>query len=613
MKVYKSIAFASLVIGIVLCIVGFFMNGISELPDETQKLSKYVTIRSFGKARNVSMEMRVDDSCDYLIIRKDDNKLIGMIENVKDNNFTLLNAEQNKGYEDEIIKLIELKKLLFPNVTLTREELLNRYPERKVNVVTRFAPSPTGRMHVGNLRTALYAYLITKHEGGDFILRIEDTDQERYVEGAVDIIYRTLAKTGLLHDEGPDKDKGFGPYVQSERQAQGIYLKYAQQLVEQGDAYYCFCKKEELEGMKRVVAGKEISIYDKRCLKLSKEEVQRRLDAGEPHVIRFNMPTEGTTTFHDVIYGDITVNNEELEDLILIKSDGYPTYNFANVIDDHLMEITHVVRGNEYLSSAPKYNRIYEAFGWDIPVYVHCPLITDETHQKLSKRCGHSSYEDLLDQGFVSEAIINYVALLGWSPSDNREIFTLDELVQVFDYHHINKSPAVFDIAKLRWMNGEYIKKMDADEFYERALPYMKEVLKKDYNFKKIAGMVQTRIETFPDIPALIDFFEEVPEYDSAMYCHKKMKTNEETSLTVLKEVLPVLEEQEDYTNDPLFETLSAFVKEHGYKNGYVMWPLRTAVSGKQMTPAGATEIMEIIGKDETIKRVKAAIEKLSK
>ena len=446
---------------------------------------------------------------------------------------------------------------------------------------TRFAPSPTGRMHVGNLRTALYAYLITKHEGGDFILRIEDTDQERYVEGAVDIIYRTLAKTGLLHDEGPDKDKGFGPYVQSERQAQGIYLKYAQQLVEQGDAYYCFCKKEELEGMKRVVAGKEISIYDKRCLKLSKEEVQRRLDAGEPHVIRFNMPTEGTTTFHDVIYGDITVNNEELEDLILIKSDGYPTYNFANVIDDHLMEITHVVRGNEYLSSAPKYNRIYEAFGWDIPVYVHCPLITDETHQKLSKRCGHSSYEDLLDQGFVSEAIINYVALLGWSPSDNREIFTLDELVQAFDYHHINKSPAVFDIAKLRWMNGEYIKKMDADEF--------------------------------PDIPALIDFFEEVPEYDSAMYCHKKMKTNEETSLTVLKEVLPVLEEQEDYTNDPLFETLSAFVKEHGYKNGYVMWPLRTAVSGKQMTPAGATEIMEIIGKDETIKRVKAAIEKLSK
>ena len=263
---------------------------------------------------------------------------------------------------------------------------------------TRFAPSPTGRMHVGNLRTALYAYLITKHEGGDFILRIEDTDQERYVEGAVDIIYRTMEKTGLIHDEGPDKDGGYGPYVQSERQAQGIYMKYARQLVDQGDAYYCFCQKEELESMKRVVAGKEISIYDKRCLKLSKEEVQRRLDAGEPHVIRFNMPTEGTTTFHDVIYGDITVNNEELEDLILIKSDGYPTYNFANVVDDHLMGITHVVRGNEYLSSSPKYNRIYEAFGWDIPVYVHCPLITDETHAKLSKRSGHSSYEDLLNQ-----------------------------------------------------------------------------------------------------------------------------------------------------------------------------------------------------------------------
>ena len=369
---------------------------------------------------------------------------------------------------------------------------------------------------------------------------------------------------------------------------------------------------EELESMKRVVAGKEISIYDKRCLHLSKEEVQKRLDAGEPHVIRFNMPTEGTTTFHDVIYGDITVNNEEMEDLILIKSDGYPTYNFANVVDDHLMGITHVVRGNEYLSSAPKYNRIYEAFGWDIPVYVHCPLITNEEHQKLSKRSGHSSYEDLLEQGFVTEAIVNFVALLGWSPQDNCEIFSLPELVKAFDYHHISKSPAVFDITKLRWMNGEYIKKMDPEEFYERALPYMKEVLTKDYNFRKIAGMVQTRIETFPDIPALIDFFEEVPEYDSAMYCHKKMKTNEETSLAVLKEVLPVLEAQEDYTNDPLFASLSAFVKEKGYKNGYVMWPIRTATSGKQMTPCGATEIMEVIGKEESIARIEKAIDKLS-
>ena len=476
---------------------------------------------------------------------------------------------------------------------------------------TRFAPSPTGRMHVGNLRTALYAYLITKHEGGDFILRIEDTDQERYVEGAVDIIYRTLAKTGLLHDEGPDKDKGFGPYVQSERQAQGIYLKYAQQLVEQGDAYYCFCKKEELEGMKRVVAGKEISIYDKRCLKLSKEEVQRRLDAGEPHVIRFNMPTEGTTTFHDVIYGDITVNNEELEDLILIKSDGYPTYNFANVVDDHLMGITHVVRGNEYLSSSPKYNRIYEAFGWEIPTYVHCPLITDETHAKLSKRSGHSSYEDLLDQGFVSEAIVNYVALLGWSPADNNEIFSLQELVEKFDYHHINKSPAVFDINKLRWMNGEYIKAMDFDRFYKLAEPYLKEVIKKDLDLKKIANMVKTRIEVFPEIRDHIDFFEELPEYDIAMYTHKKMKTNAETSLKVLKDVLPILEAQEDFSNDALFAALSAYVSETGVKTGFVMWPVRTAVSGKQMTPAGATEIMEVLGKEESLKRIRKGIEML--
>ena len=478
---------------------------------------------------------------------------------------------------------------------------------------TRFAPSPTGRMHVGNLRTALYAYLITKHEGGDFILRIEDTDQERYVEGAVDIIYRTLEKTGLLHDEGPDKDGGFGPYVQSERQATGMYLKYAKQLIEQGDAYYCFCGKEELESMKRTVAGKEISIYDKRCLHLSKEEVQRRLDAGEPHVIRFNMPTEGTTTFHDVIYGDITVNNEEMEDLILIKSDGYPTYNFANVIDDHLMGITHVVRGNEYLSSSPKYNRIYEAFGWEIPTYVHCPLITDETHQKLSKRCGHSSYEDLIDQGFVTEAVINYVALLGWSPADNREIFSLPELVEAFDYHHINKSPAVFDYTKLKWMNGEYIKAMDFDRFYQMAEPYIKEVVTKDYDLKKIATLVKTRIEIFPDIKDHIDFFEQLPEYDIAMYTHKKMKTNAETSLEVLREIVPRLEAQEDYSNDALYAMLCDYVAEKGCKNGYVMWPIRTAVSGKQMTPGGATEIMEILGKEESLARIRKGIELLSK
>ncbi len=476
-------------------------------------------------------------------------------------------------------------------------------------VRTRFAPSPTGRMHVGNLRTALYAYLIAKHEGGDFILRIEDTDQERYVEGALDIIYHTLKETGLVHDEGPDLDGGVGPYVQSERQAQGIYLKYAKELVEKGEAYYCFCDKERLESLKQEVAGKEIIVYDKHCLHLSKEEVEAKLAAGVPYVIRQNIPNEGTTSFEDEIYGKIEVPNSELDDMILIKSDGYPTYNFANVVDDHLMGITHVVRGNEYLSSSPKYNRLYAAFGWDVPVYVHCPLITNEEHKKLSKRCGHSSYEDLIEQGFVTEAVVNYVALLGWCPSDNREIFSLEELVEAFDYHHMNKSPAVFDMGKLRWMNGEYIKAMDFDKFYERALPYLKEAIHKDLDLKKIASQVKTRIEVFPEIKELIDF----PEYDTQMYCHKKMKTTEETSLNLLKEVLPLLEAQDDYSNDALFEALVAFGKEHGYKTGYIMWPIRTALSGKQTTPAGATEILEILGKEESIKRIHAAIEKLEK
>lgn len=479
-------------------------------------------------------------------------------------------------------------------------------------VRTRFAPSPTGRMHVGNLRTALYAYLIAKHEGGDFILRIEDTDQERYVEGAVDIIYRTLKKTGLVHDEGPDKDGGCGPYVQSERQAEGIYLKYAKMLVEKGEAYYCFCDKERLDSLKQEVAGKEIVIYDKHCLSLSKEEVEAKLAAGVPYVIRQNNPRTGTTTFHDEIYGDITVDNQELDDMILIKSDGYPTYNFANVVDDHLMGITHVVRGNEYLSSSPKYNRLYEAFGWEVPVYVHCPLITNEEHKKLSKRSGHSSYEDLLEQGFISEAIVNYVALLGWCPQDNREIFSLEELVEAFDYHHMSKTPSVFDIGKLRWMNGEYMKAMDFDRFFEMALPYIKEVITKDYDLKKIAALVKTRIETFKDIAEHIDFFEQVPEYDISMYAHKKMKTTPESALAVLKEILPVFETLEDYSNDSLYGAMVDFVKAHGYKNGYVMWPVRTAVSGKQSTPGGATEIMEILGKEESLKRIRAAIEKLA-
>ena len=477
---------------------------------------------------------------------------------------------------------------------------------------TRFAPSPTGRMHVGNLRTALYAYLIAKHEGGDFILRIEDTDQEREVEGAVDIIYRTLKETGLEHDEGPDKDGGVGPYIQSERQKQGIYLEYAKKLIDKGEAYYCFCDECRLKTLVTEFEGKTISRYDKHCLHLSKEEVEANLAAGKPYVIRQNNPEEGTTTFSDELYGDITVPNIELDDMILIKSDGFPTYNFANVVDDHLMNITHVVRGNEYLSSSPKYNRLYEAFGWEVPTYIHCPLITNEDHQKLSKRSGHSSFEDLLEQGFLTEAIINFVALLGWSPEDNREIFSLQELIEAFDYHNISKSPAVLDMTKLKWMNGEYIKAMDDEKFYEMALPYIREVVGDKMDAKKIAAMVKTRIEVFPDIVPLISFFNELPEYDIAMYTHKKMKTTAETSLEVLQEVLPLLEKQEDYSNDALYQMLLGYVESKGVKNGYVMWPIRTAVSGKQMTPGGATELMEVFGKEESIARIKKGIEKLS-
>ena len=483
-----------------------------------------------------------------------------------------------------------------------------------MKIRTRFAPSPTGRMHVGNLRTALYEFLVAKHEGGDFILRIEDTDQGRFVEGATDIIFRTMQKTGLIHDEGPDKDKGFGPYVQSERVKTGLYMEYAKKLVEQGEAYYCFCTKERLESLKGVVdsEGKEITKYDKHCLSLSREEVEANLAAGMPFVIRQNIPTEGTTTFSDALYGDITVKNEELDDMILIKSDGFPTYNFANVIDDHLMGITHVVRGNEYLSSTPKYTRLYQAFGWQEPVYIHCPLITDENHQKLSKRCGHSSFEDLLEQGFVTEAIVNFIALLGWSPVGNEEIFSLPELIEQFDYHHISKSPAVFDMTKLRWMNGEYIKKMDDDSYFELALPYIRAVVTKDYDLRKIAGLVKTRIEVFTDIAEKIDFFEELPDYDIEMYTHKKMKTNAEISLAVLRDLLPRFEALDDYSIAGIEKLCMDYVAEKEIKNGVCLWPLRTAVSGKQMTPGGAYEIMEILGKDESLRRIRIGIDKLS-
>ncbi len=506
-------------------------------------------------------------------------------------------------------------------------------------VRTRYAPSPTGRMHVGNLRTALYEYLIAKHEGGDFLLRIEDTDQERFVEGATDIIYHTLKITGLIHDEGPDKDGGYGPYIQSERQAAGIYMKYARQLIETGEAYYCFCTKERLSTLKCVVSEdgdmtdkeedipdysdlndqqsgrgevKEIIKYDKHCLHLSKEEIEANLAAGIPYVIRQNIPTEGTTAFHDAVYGDIAVDNAELDDMILIKSDGFPTYNFANVVDDHLMKITHVVRGNEYLSSAPKYTRLYHAFGWEEPIYVHCPLITNEEHKKLSKRSGHSSFEDLLEQGFVTEAIVNFIALLGWSSGTNEEIFSLEELVREFDYHHINKSPAVFDMKKLKWMNGEYIKRMDKERYYELALPYIREVIHKDLDLKKIADLVQTRIETFLDIKDMIDFFEEMPDYDTSMYNHKKMKTDEEISLSILKEQQPLLEAFDDYSIEGIEGVIMGYIKEKGIKNGMGLWPLRTAVSGKQSTPGGAYEIMDILGKEESLRRIRLAIDKLS-
>ncbi|MBE6003358.1 MAG: glutamate--tRNA ligase [Lachnospiraceae bacterium] len=480
-----------------------------------------------------------------------------------------------------------------------------------MKIRTRYAPSPTGRMHVGNLRTALYAYLISKHEGGDFLLRIEDTDQERLVEGAVDLINRTLADTGLIPDESPDKPGECGPYVQSERVNSGVYMQYAKQLVDEGKAYYCFCTKERLESLKTTVNGEEIMHYDKHCLGLSKEEIEENLKAGKPYVIRQNNPTEGTTTFHDELYGDVTVDNSELDDMVLIKSDGFPTYNFANVIDDHLMGITHVVRGNEYLSSSPKYNRLYDAYGWEIPKYVHCPLITDENHKKLSKRSGHSSFEDLIDQGFVAEAVVNFVALLGWSPDDNEEIMSLSDLIRKFDYTRISKSPAVFDMGKLRWMNGEYIKAMDFDRFYERALPFIQKTIKKPLDLKHIANMVKTRIEIFPDIPDMISFFEEVPEYDTALYVNKKSKTNLENSLELLKDVLPLLKEQEDYSNDALFALLSEYGTKKEFKTGFVMWPIRIALSGRQMTPAGATEIMEVLGKEESIKRIEAGIAKL--
>ncbi|MCQ2505901.1 MAG: glutamate--tRNA ligase [Lachnospiraceae bacterium] len=486
---------------------------------------------------------------------------------------------------------------------------------------TRYAPSPTGKMHVGNLRTALYEFLTAKHEDGTFIFRIEDTDQGRFVEGATEFIYRVMEKTGLTYDEGPGKEGTVGPYIQSERVKSGLYMEYAKKLVEKGEAYYCFCTKERLDSLKTVANPdaddeddeKLIRKYDKHCLSLSKDEIEANLKAGMPFVIRQNSPTTGTTSFTDVNYGTISVDNSELDDMILIKSDGFPTYNFANVIDDHLMGITHVVRGNEYLSSTPKYTLLYKAFGWDEPTYIHLPLVTNEEHKKLSKRSGHANFEDLLEQGFLPEAIINFIALLGWSSGTEKEIFTLDELIKEFDYHHISKSPSVFDMTKLRWMNGEYIKMLDDQKYLELAVPYVKAVVDKDLDLNKIAMLVKTRIETLCDIAEKIDFFNELPEYDPEMYVHKKMKTTKESSLEVLKELLPLLKSNDDYSFGGVEKLLMDYITKKEIKNGQGLWPIRTAVSGKQMTPGGAYEIMEILGKDESIRRVEAAIDLLEK
>lgn len=480
-----------------------------------------------------------------------------------------------------------------------------------MEVRTRFAPSPTGYMHIGNLRTALYEYLIAKSQGGKFILRIEDTDQERQVEGAVDVIYNTMRMTGLHHDEGPDIGGEYGPYVQSERM--GMYMDYAKELVEKGEAYYCFCTKERLESLKESNAeGAAFAKYDRHCLGLSKEEVQAKLDAGVPFVIRQKMPDSGTTTFSDVVYGDITVENTELDDQILMKADGFPTYNFANVVDDHLMHITHVVRGSEYLSSTPKYNLLYKAFGWEPPVYVHLPAVMRDAHHKLSKRHGDKSFEDLVREGYVVEAIVNYIALLGWSPSGTQEIFSLKELEENFDMAGLSKSPAIFDIKKLTWMNSEYLKAMDFEKYYALAEPKLKEALgDADLDLKKIAALLQKRLETLNDIPGLVEFFKTLPEYGTELYTHKKMKTNDEIALSSLEAALPVLENLADWNTTSIHDALMALVGELGIKNGQLLWPVRTALSGEPTSPGGAMELADILGKEESLRRIRKGIELL--
>ena len=486
------------------------------------------------------------------------------------------------------------------------QEMEARIPKGKVR--TRFAPSPTGYMHVGNLRTALYTWLIARHAGGTFILRIEDTDQGRLVEGATDVIYRTMAECGLTHDEGPDVGGPVGPYIQSERR--DLYQPYAHLLVEKGAAYYCFCEKSESEED----AG-DFDRADDPCRELDPAEALRRVEAGEPYVIRQKIPHEGVTTFHDVSFGDITVENKTLDDQVLLKRDGLPTYNFANVVDDHLMGITHVVRGSEYLSSAPKYNLLYQAFGWDVPTYIHCSPVMRDAHNKMSKRHGDPSYEDLIAQGFLSQAVVNYVTLLGWSPRgeySEQEFFSLEELSRVFDIGGISKSPAIFDIEKLRYFNAKYLRELSAEDFYALAEPYLQEAVKTPgIDLKLIAPLVQPRCDTLLDIAPQVDFFDALPEYSNELYCHKKMKTNEENSLEALNQVLPVLEGLTDWTYDTIHDALIGLAEKLELKNGRIMWPVRTALSGKAVTPGGAVELCHILGRDEALSRIRKGITQL--
>ncbi len=486
------------------------------------------------------------------------------------------------------------------------DEMEARIP--KGGVRTRFAPSPTGYMHVGNLRTALYTWLIARHNHGTFILRIEDTDQGRLVEGATDVIYRTMAECGLDHDEGPDVGGPVGPYIQSERR--GLYGKYAHLLVAKGAAYYCFCEKTESEE-----DSGEFDRGDDPCRNLSPEEIQANLDAGKPYVIRQRIPHEGTTTFHDVSFGDITVENKTLDDQVLLKRDGLPTYNFANVVDDHLMGITHVVRGSEYLSSAPKYNLLYEAFGWDIPTYVHCSPVMRDQHNKMSKRHGDPSYEDLRDQGYLTAAILNYVALLGWAPKGElgeQEIFSLPELVDAFDIAGISKSPAIFDIDKLTYFNATYLRAMAPEDFAKAAEPYIRQGVKNPaIDTAGVAALLQARCEKLTEIPEKVDFFDALPDYDVALFTNKKSKTDSDVSARMLQAAIPALEALPQWTQDAVHDCLISLAESLGVKNATLMWPVRIAAAGKQVTPGGAVEICHILGKEETLRRLRLGLSKL--